>query len=91
MKSIMFGIAMALALGGCSKHGVDGKIDEFGGFRDRMCECTDATCGNQVLGDWRSWRAGTRDIKPDADQKVRIAKIDSEFHACEHKVGAGTP
>lgn len=84
-------LALVLSFGGCGNAGgVNGKIKEFEGFRDRMCQCADAACGNAVLEEWRTWRQGTKDIKPDDAQKKQIKEIDASFHQCEHKVGAGT-
>jgi hypothetical protein len=83
-------VVAALSLTACGGGG-DAKIKEFEGFRDRMCECKDATCANKILDEWREWRKGTTDLKPSDDQAKRIKEIDHAFHDCEHKVGGGTP
>jgi hypothetical protein len=76
---------------GCKGDSTDAKIKEFEGFRDQMCKCTEKTCANKVLEDWRSWRSGTKGLKPSDDQKARIKEIDHAFHECEHKAGGGEP
>jgi TPR repeat protein len=89
MQQLGVVVMMSLALVGACKQagGDDAKVKEFEGFRDKMCACTDAACATQVVADWRTWREGTKGMKPEGDLKVRIQEIDHAFHACERKVG----
>jgi hypothetical protein len=87
MGKLIATFTMAMALAACSKSGggMDGKLKEFEGYRDRMCKCTEADCANQVLEDWRAWRKGTTDLKMTDDQKQKSKAINAAFWDCKRK------
>jgi splicing factor U2AF subunit len=74
-------------------------------YRDDMCDCKDAACGDSVKRDFKEWRkkmkSKTKEF-PKLDERTmkRIMAIQSELQACEAKLdkpkpvdppGSGTP
>lgn len=88
-------IAIALVTGslaGCGGHKGDSpetKMKEFEGYRDKMCACTEATCAEKVLADWREWRKGTKDLKLSDDLKQKSKEVNAAFWECKRKVAPG--
>jgi hypothetical protein len=72
---------------GCGKKGIDAKLDELGGIKDRMCECKDKTCTEKVQEDYITWKKGnSKDEKPTQDQKDKFEQLRAGMNLCRHKV-----
>lgn len=95
MKHLVMGLL--LAVGACSKGGVDGKLDELSKIKDKMCDCKDKKCADDTHEEYIAWKKGNKDEKkPDKDQMERYEQIKAGMNACKAKArgeldGAGTP
>jgi hypothetical protein len=90
-------VGLGLAVGGCGKGGIDGKLDELGKIRDAMCACKDKACTDAQHDKYVAWKKGnSKDDKPSEDQMKKFETIRHELQDCRHKVdspdlGGGTP
>jgi hypothetical protein len=91
MKKLMFAFLL-MGCGSKSSGGMDGKLDELSGIKDKMCACTDKTCADSVRDEFVTWKKGNNggDNKPTKDQDDRFKQLRAGMMECRHKVaGAG--
>ena len=79
-------VASVLFAFGCSKKGLDNKLDELGKIRDAMCKCTDKACADTQHEAYIAWKKGnSKEDKPDKDQMEKFESIRRELMDCRHK------
>ncbi|MDB4954334.1 MAG: hypothetical protein JWO36_1903 [Myxococcales bacterium] len=86
MKKLMVVASLVFAFG-CGKKGMDGKLDELAGIKDKMCECKDKACTEKVHEDYITWKKGnSKDEKPNKDQMDKFEQLRAGMNLCRHKV-----
>ena len=87
---LLGGILLAVA---CSKGGdVDSVINEYAGFKDRLCKCADKACADQVAADAEAYLTKMADkmskMKPTKEQDEKFDQVEDEMEACAKKFEA---
>lgn len=86
MKKLMLVASLVFAFG-CGKKGLDGKLDQLSGIKDKMCECKDKTCTEKVHEEYIAWKKGnSKDEKPNKDQMDKFEQLRAGMNLCRHKV-----
>jgi hypothetical protein len=80
---------VVLALAGCSKGGLDGKLDELSGIKDKMCGCADKACADAQHDAYIAWKKGnSKDDKPSEEQDKKFRELRDGLQTCRHKFDA---
>ena len=75
---------------GCGSKGIDAKLDELAGIRDKMCACTDKKCADEQHEAYIAWKKGNKkEEKPGKEAMERFGKIREELQTCRHKIAGG--
>ena len=86
MKKLILVASLVFAFG-CGKKGLDGKLDELAGIKDKMCECKDKACTDKVHEDYITWKKGNpKDEKPNKDQMDKFEQLKTGMNLCRHQV-----
>jgi hypothetical protein len=92
MKAKLF-LALSFVLAvGCKKDPIDEVVSDLGGWKSKMCGCTDKACTEKVQTDFKKYQEGMREkfkgIDKDSVDKSKVEKIESlekEYKACRRK------
>lgn len=93
MKKLTIVLGIVLGLGACSDK-FDKVISEGEGFKDKMCNCKDKDCAEQVDKDYKEWQKGLadkfdKDSKPSESQMKKGKEIDKAYRECKRKLRDG--
>ena len=87
MRNFTIVASLVFAFAGCSKGGLDGKLDELGKIRDAMCACKDKACTDAQHEKYIAWKKGnSKEDKPNEDQMKKFESIRKELQDCRHKI-----
>ena len=89
--NLLLALSLVLAVG-CKKDPMDELISDLGGWKSKMCACSDKACTEKVHEDFKKYQEGMRDkfkgIDKDTVDKSKVEKIDSmekEYKTCRRK------
>ncbi len=90
MRNFFIGIVVSgLALAGCGKGGLDGKLDELAKIKDEACACKDKACADAAHDKYIAWKKGnSKDDKPNDSQMKRFSELRTQLNECRHKLDA---
>jgi hypothetical protein len=64
-------------------------LDELVELKKNACACTDATCANEVEGDFETWMKANEDTKGSQDEAEKAGKLAGDIQECIAKALAG--
>ena len=71
---------VVLAIGCGKKDKLDKALDDFAGWRDKMCKCTDKACTEKTHEDYKKWEdqmeKDLKDIDKDKVDKSKMEKFE---------------
>jgi hypothetical protein len=89
MHKFIFTAICALTFGCGKGGGIDGKLDELAGIKDKMCACPDKACADAQHEAYISWKKGNdKDTKLSDDQKKKFGELRGALQDCRHKFDA---
>jgi hypothetical protein len=94
MNKLALALILSFSATACG-DAFDDALEQFEGYKKKMCACKDAACADKVKEDWRTWRKGLKsklgDTKPSEAQDKKGKAIDDAMDACEDKARGTTP
>jgi hypothetical protein len=82
-------VAVLGLVAGCSKGGLDGKLDELSGIKEKMCACPDKACADAQHEAYIGWKKGnSKEDKPNEDQQKKFEALRTALQDCRHKFDA---
>ena len=92
-KLTMIAVLVLAAAAGCKKDKLDQALEDFEGWKSKMCACKDAACAEKTHEEYKKWEDQMEKTMKDVDKdKVdkskmeKFEKIDDEMKACRRKL-----